>query len=356
MARDIREGAPVSRRSIIRLGSALAVGTLVLTACTDSGSGTDTGSAAGAGTKLTTVTFALDFMPNPTHNGLAYAMQKGLFAKEGIKLNILPVGSTASDALISAGQADAGFTSNYATALTSVSAGAPLKAIFSAMPHDPSAITVLNSSGITSPAQLAGKTYGGYGSKLELALINSMIAKAGGHGKVKQVVLQVGSTEALKTKKVDVAVTWPDQEYDFAQSGMKYTRFLPADYGLPEASGLLMLGGNSFLQKSPDVARGLVKAMAEGYKAAIADPKAANEALIAQFPNANISAKLATYVSSREAKGMVNPYGPIGTQSVQIWQTYADWMIKQGILTGADGKPLKSIDVKSLVTNSYLPK
>lgn len=356
MTRNTREGAPVSRRSVIRLGSALTVGALVLTACTDSGSGNDAGSVAGAGSKLTTVTFALDFLPNPTHNGLAYAMQKGLFAKEGIKLKILPVGSTASDALISAGQAEAGFTNNYATALTSASAGAPLKAIFSAMPHDPSAVTVLTSSGITSPAQLAGKTYGGYGSKLELAMINAMIANAGGHGKVKQVVLQVGSTEALKTRKVDVAATWPDQEYDFAQSGVKYTRFLAADYDLPEASGLLTLAGNSFLQKSPALARGLVKALSEGYQAAIDDPQAANEALIAQFPNAHIDSKLATYVSSREAKDLLNPYGAIGTQSLKGWQTYADWMIKQGILTGADGKTLKNIDVKSLVTNSYLPK
>ncbi|MFJ5306926.1 ABC transporter substrate-binding protein [Streptomyces sp. NPDC088350] len=310
----------------------------------------------GAGSKLTTVTFALDFLPNPTHNGLAYAMQKGLFAKEGIKLKILPVGSTASDALISAGQADAGFTSNYGSALTSVSAGAPLKAIFSAMPHDPSAFTVLASSGITSPTQLAGKTYGGYGSKLEPAMINAMIANAGGHGEVKQVVLQVGSTEALKSRKVDVAATWPDQEYEFAQSGVKYTRFLAADYDLPEASGLLMLAGNSFLQKSPAVARGLVKALSEGYRAAIDHPKAANEALIAQFPNAHIDPKLATYVSSREAKDLLNPYGPVGTQSIKHWQAYADWMIKQGALSGPDGKNLKTVDVKSFVTNSYLPK
>ncbi|MGW1785366.1 ABC transporter substrate-binding protein [Streptomyces sp. NPDC002143] len=356
MARNTREGAPVSRRSALRLGSALAVGTLVLTACTDSGSGKDTGSGKVDGSGLTTVTFALDFMPNPTHNGLAYAIQKGLFAKEGIKLDILPVGSTASDALMSAGQADAGFTSNYATALTSAAAGAPLKAIFSAMPHDPSAITVLKSSGITSPAQLGGKTYGGYGSKLELAMINSMITNAGGSGKVKQVVLQVGSTEALKTRKVDVAVTWPDQEYEFTQSGVKYTSFLAADYDLPEASGLLMLAGDSFLKKSPELARGLVKAMSEGYQAAIDDPKAANEALMAQFPDANINAKVADYVSSREAKNLLNPYGPVGTQSVQHWQAYGDWMIKQGILAGADGKPLKKIDVSSLVTNSYLPK
>ncbi|MEU5345397.1 MULTISPECIES: ABC transporter substrate-binding protein [unclassified Streptomyces] len=354
MARNTRVGAPLSRRSALRLGSALAVGALTLTACSDSGSGDDAGS--GTKSKLTTVTFALDFLPNPTHSGLAYAMQKGLFEKQGIKLKILPVGSTASDALISAGQADAGFTSNYATALTTVAAGAPLKAIFSAMSQDPSAVTVLKSSGITSPAQLAGKVYGGYGSPLEIAIINAMITDAGGKGKVKPVVLQVGSTDALKTKKVDMAVTWPDQEYNFAQSGVKYKSFVSTDYGVPQVSGLLTLASNSFLQKDPEVARGLVKALSEGYQGAIDDPKGATKALMAQFPNANINEKVADYVSTREAKSLLNPYGPIGTQSVKKWQTYADWMIEQGVLAGPNGKPLKKFDATSLVTNAYVPK
>ncbi|WP_405876536.1 ABC transporter substrate-binding protein [Streptomyces sp. NBC_00005] len=348
MARNTREGAPVSRRSVIRLGSSLAVGALVLTACSDTGNTEKTASG------LTTVTFALDYLPGATHNGLAYAMQKGLFAKEGIKIKILPVGTTPSDALIGTGKAQFGFTSSYASALTDLAAGMSVKSIFLAMPHDPSAISVLASSGITSPAGLAGKTYGGYGTPMELALVNSMIAKAGGHGAVKQVVLSVGSIEALKSKKVDAASTWPDDDYTATQDGTKFTKFQPTDYGVPANSGVLVLANNSYAQKNPKIARGLAKALREGYQAAIDDPKAANAALAAQFPS--INRKLVDFTTGAQAKDMVNSDGPVGTQSVQKMQAYADWMIKMGVLTGAGGKALKSFDVTPFVTNTYLPK
>lgn len=350
MTRHTREGAPVSRRSALRLGSALAVGSLVLTACSGTGSADTAAGASG----LTTVTFALDYLPGATHNGLAYAMRKGLFAKEGIKIKILPVGTTPSDALIGTGQAQFGFATSYATALTDFAAGIPVKSIFLAMPHDPSVISVLTSSGITSPAGLAGKTYGGYGSSTELATVNEMIAKAGGHGKVKQVVLSVGSVEALKSGKVNVAGTWPDDDYTASQDGTGFTKFQPTDYGVPVNSGVLVLANNSYAQKNPEIAAGLAKALREGYQAALDDPRAANAALKAQFPSVN--PKLVAFTAKAQAKDMVNQDGPVGTQSVKRWQTYADWMVKMGVLTGADGKALKSFDVKPFVTNSYLPK
>ncbi|WP_329213848.1 ABC transporter substrate-binding protein [Streptomyces sp. NBC_01485] len=351
MARNTRVGAPVSRRSALRLGSALAVGAFVLTAC--SGSGSDDAESA-TGSHLTTVTFALDYLPGAAHNGLAYAIQKGLFEKEGIKVKILPIGSSAADTLIASGQAQVGFTGSIGSAVTDFASGAPVKSIFMVMPGDPSGLTVLKSSGITSPGKLAGKVYGGYGSPAELALVNAMIKNDGGKSKAKQVVLSVGSTEALKARKVDVAATWPEQEYEFTQSGVKFTKFEPTDYGVAAASGLLLLANNSFLEKSPDVARGLTKALREGYQAAIADPKAANAALAAQF--SDINPKLVDYVTASETKDMVNPDGPVGTQSVQKSQAYSDWMIEQGVLAGADGKLLKSFDVKPYVTNDYLPK
>ena len=54
--------------------------------------------------------------------------------------------------------------------------------------NDTTAIVSLASSGITSPAQLDGKKYAGYGARLEIKIIEQMIKNCGGKGVVTMVV------------------------------------------------------------------------------------------------------------------------------------------------------------------------
>lgn len=341
-----------ARRPLVQAATVFAVGSLVLTGCSSSGKSADAQNAAANG--LTTVTLALDYFPNAEHNGLAYAMQEGLFKKQGIQVKIVPFASTAAETLVAAGKADIGFSGNIGSAELTFASGTAAKAIFTLVPRQQAVVAVMASSGITRPAQLAGKTYGGYGTPAEAIMINQMIKDDGGTGTSKQVTLSIGSAQALAAKQVDAAGLYPDDLYQDQQEGKKVTSWNPSDYGIPDSGGLQVIATDSWLKANPKVARGFVAALAEGEKVAIDSPTVADAALEKQF--SGINAALTDYVATYYAKNLLsNPDGPLGTLNVKTWQAYADWMIKNGLMVDSAGKKVTSFEAASFVTNEYLP-
>ncbi|CUR56723.1 putative NMT1/THI5-like protein [metagenome] len=355
MFRTALERPRTSRRSAVCLAATLATISLGLTACGDNE--TDAAHGSTSGTKeLTKVTFAMDYLPSTNHNGLAYAMQEGLFEAQGIDLELIPYVDALSDTVIAAGRAETGFSGDGETAMTTFAAGGDMKVIFSGQPHASPVVAALASSGIESPADFAGKTYGGYGLESEKVALEVMMQNDGATGEVDQAVLSVGSTEALKSKQVDLTRLWPEHLYDFDKAGIELNTFEYQDYGIPEGSGPAVMARNDFLEAHDDLAHGLVAALQEGYQMAIDDPAAANAALIAQFPELKTNTDLVDFTSEIYAEDIyANPYGPTGTTSVAQWQAFADYMAENDLLADEGGKVLTSFDPAPYITNDYLP-
>ncbi|MDJ0012235.1 ABC transporter substrate-binding protein [Rhodococcus erythropolis] len=344
----------VGRGSTARMAVALGAAALVMSACS---AGADADSDESG---LQTVTLAMDYLPNAMHGGLAYAMQEGLFADQGIKVKLISYnGSTTGEPIVASGKADLAIGQNAAVDINFFGTGAPVKSIFVISPGSPTHISVLKSSGITSPAQLSGKTYGGFGSTIEEAIVNQMIETDGGKDPIKQVVLNVGTYEALKAGKVDTTVTYPDMDFQFATDGVDIVRFKQSDYGVPKPvmAVSMLLANNDFLVKNPDLARGFTTALQRGYEKAIEDPAAVTASVLAQFPDANLNEELTLDSAKVMAESSFpNPDGPIGAQSVEQTQVAADWMAGRGLLVDPDGKAVTSFDVSPYITNDYLPK
>ncbi|CUR56734.1 exported hypothetical protein [metagenome] len=348
----------VSRRPALQLAAALTALPLALTACGGDAteSGTDpTGTTA---SELTTVTFALGYLPVAGDNGFAYAMREGLFEEQGIKIKIVPFNGTATETLVASGQVDLGFGGGIQAGLTAFATDVPITSIFAAGQRDTTFIGALTSSGITEPADFVGKIYGGYGSPAEEAVLNTMIENDGGTGEVKQVALEVGATEALKADQVDLAVMYTDYAYDFDKAGVEYNRIYPQEFGVPDQEQFNVVAGNDWLDEHPDLAKGLVAALQEGYQVAIDDPAAANAALLAEFPELNANADQVAFVNEFNAKELwPNPDGLlVGTQDLDMWQENADWMAEHGLLADVDGDSLSTFDPTPFVTNEYLPE
>jgi len=108
------------------------------------------------------VRLALDWTPNTDHTGFYVAQAKGWYAAAGVVLQILPYTSDAPETLMGAGQADCGIS--FQDSLTfAAAAGVPIKSVMAILQHTASAIAVLQTSSITRPKQLDGKTYAGFG-------------------------------------------------------------------------------------------------------------------------------------------------------------------------------------------------
>jgi len=340
-----RTSARVARRLGPVVALALAAGSL--TAC-----GSDADSDGESGT--TTITFALSYLPDPYLNGLAYAMQEGLFEDAGIEVELLPFGSTSSDSLVASGQAQFGNTVDVRSALLAQATGMPVTSLMALYQHTPYQLTVLADSGIERPADLAGGTYGGFGSPFELAVVDQMIAGDGGEGTAEEVVLSAAAYQALSAGRVDTTLSYPGDLFALEQAGEEITTFDTTAYGVPDAAATLLIGNDAFIEDHPEVTAKFVQALQAGYEVALDDPAAANAALAAQFPG-EVDDAVTDYVSELQNSSFYPPAeGSFGTQSAEMWQANADWMVEQGLLVDESGDPVESFDVDGLFTNEYL--
>lgn len=341
--------SPLAR--LIKVGGVIAAASLLLSACSATGD-----AAEPAADGLTHVTFALSYLPDTSLNGLTYAQENGLFADAGLDVEILPWGSSTPESLVAAGEADFGFATDIRTALLAMASGAELTSLMAVYQHTPYVLTTLEDAGYTRPADLAGKLYGGFGSPMELAVVNDMIAADGGTADAESVTLSVAAFDALASDRVDTVLSFPGDLYALEQNGTPVSTWESTDFGVPEGYASLVISNNDFIKKSPDVVSGFVEAFQAGYIAALADPDAANDTVKAAYPD-DLDPAVVQYVSDIQTKSLyVSADGIVGSQDADIWQQNADWLIDEGILAGDDGSPLTEFDTSALFTNDYLVK
>ncbi|HEU5331754.1 MAG TPA: ABC transporter substrate-binding protein [Actinocrinis sp.] len=347
-----RSSAP--RKAVAAALAVLAVGAAA--ACSSS-SGASSGSPAG-GPSLTPVTLALDWTPNTNHTGIFAAQQLGYFRDAGIDLKIVPYGSTAPETLVSTHKADFGIS--YQDGLTEAAAtGGDITSVYAVTQKTDVVIGVRADSGITSPKQLDGKTYAGYGSPLETPMLTYVIKHAGGTGTFKNVTLNTDAYQALYAGQADFALPEPTWEVIQAKLvGKPLRTFDLSDYGFPAIYSALIASSHQYLGAHGDLAKKFIAAVQKGYEYAAAHPADAANLLIKA--NESVLGAQKDLVGQSAALEAAQYYkdadGKIGVQSDERWKALTDFLYQNGILTDAAGKPLaKEPDVATLYTNAYLP-
>ncbi|MFF3847806.1 ABC transporter substrate-binding protein [Streptomyces sp. NPDC002328] len=338
------------RRSLL---SAIAATSLlaVTTACSaDSSAATKDG--------LTTVTLALDWTPNTNHTGIYVAQAEGWFEDAGIDLKIVPYGSTAPETLIAAHKADFGIS--YQEGVTTArAAGADITSVYAVTQKTNVTIAVrADRGGISSPRDLDGKTYAGFGAPYEKPLLKTVIQNAGGKGDFRQITLNTSAYAALYAGKADFAMPMPTWEGLEAElSGKPLKNFQLSDYGFPAIYSTLVASSDRFLKKNPAVARKFLAAVDKGYRYAAQHPDKAADLLISQNRSVLTNTELVKKSEALLAKEYYKTAdGTIGVQSAERWQAFADFEYKAGLLVDANSKKLtKAPDASEFFTNDYLP-
>src|SRR4051794_29805006 len=141
---------------------ALALVTSLLTSC---GGGGDPGGATSAPThEPRALTLQLDWYPNADHVGLYAALDRGLYRDRGLDVTFRPP-SDVSDSirLVAAGRADVGIS--YEPELVyAQQKHVPVVAVAALVPRALNSIIARRGEGITTPADLRGRTVGVDGS------------------------------------------------------------------------------------------------------------------------------------------------------------------------------------------------
>ena len=304
------------------------------------------------------VTIALDWTLNTNHVGLIAARDRGLYEDAGLAVEILPFSDTSSTALLASGVADFA----YMTSLGFMSAragGADIVALWATMQHETGRL-VYNSDNeeISRPADLSGKTYAGFGSAWEDALISTMIENDGGEPDYDTVTLGTGAYEALAAGAVDFTLevaTW--EGVNSKLLGRNQSSFTYADYGIPDQQNGYIGTRTEFLQKNPELVEAFMTATQAGYEWAVAHPEEAAELLIASgdFPNpALVHGSMDRIVEGSFLQDGETPVGQIdGDRFAQM----ARFLFESGVLESPEGEPLEwPGDVSDWFDQSWMAK
>lgn len=270
------------RTRLLAAGAAASMA-LGLAACGSNSGDSDSGS--GGGKKA--VSLMLNWYPYGEHAPLYYGQQQGIFGKYGIDLTIKPgQGSTKTVQAVGSGQVDYGWADTPAV-LANVDKGVPVKSLGVFLQTTPSSVQVYKDSGITQPSDLAGKTIAVSAGDAPTTMFPTYLKMAGvDPSAVKTQNLDpAGKIAAVLSGKVDGLIGFAhDQGPTIAsKSGKEMTYLRYSDVGLNYFSTGL-IAPTKALEKDPETANNLFKAISESFAAAQKDPEAAVKSMAGKDP------------------------------------------------------------------------
>ncbi|MGE7370132.1 ABC transporter substrate-binding protein [Neorhizobium sp. NPDC001467] len=304
------------------------------------------------------VKVALDWTPNTNHIGLFVARDKGFYAEAGLQVEILPYTDTSAGTLVANRVADFGVIGSIGL-FTQHSAGADLIGVYAIVQHETGRVVFkADRDDIKSPKDLDGKTYGGFGSDWENALLGAMIRHDGGKGEFQTVTLGTSAYQALANGSVDFTLevyTWEGVQAEL--EGLKQKAFRYADYGVPDEHTALLGSNRAFLDANPDTARAFLQATRRGYAFAVDHPDEATDLLIA----ANRDALTDRPLVRASLQALIDGYylrrqdGVVGTMEAAKMEAIGDYLFNAKILKDGNGGTLEARpDATRYFTNEIL--
>jgi NitT/TauT family transport system substrate-binding protein len=262
---------------------AAAAAMLALAGC--GGSNTESGSAAEGSNSPTTL--MLNWYPYGEHAPFYYGVQKGIFAKHGIELQIdAGQGSTKTVQAIGSKQADFGWADTPAV-LSNIDKGVDVKSVGVFLQTTPSAVQVFADSGIETPQDLAGRTIAVSAGDAPTTTFPIYLQKVGvPKDQVTQQSLDAaGKMAAMLSGRVDGLIGFAhDQGPTVANKSGREVRYLRySDAGLNFYSNGL-IANTATIGDNPELVQSMVDATSEAFASAAADPEGAVAAMAGKDP------------------------------------------------------------------------
>ena len=236
--------------------------------------GGESGPAGQSPEAPTRATLILDFVPNAVHAGIYRAIAAGYYEEEGIELQVRTPSSTTDTArLLVAGRAEFGLMDGLDLG-GQVSEGRPLRAVMAVLRRPAGGLVTLASSGIESPAGLAGKTVGETGAPSDRAVFETMVEYSGGDPAASELVaIGFGGVQALVAGRIAAFTGYVPADSTAVEAKGFPTRSFPFDrFGGPSYPGLVAATSTEVATERPGLVRGFVRATVRGYRDALRDP------------------------------------------------------------------------------------
>lgn len=319
----------------------------VLAAC--GSKDTDSSVAKGGDQELRKIKMVLDWTPNTNHTGLYVAQSKGYFKEQGLDVEIIQPASGSSETMVASGEVPFGI-SVQENITQARSQNVPIVSIAAVIQHNTSGFAAPVSKNIKSPKDFEGKTYGGWGSPVEAAVMRSIMDSVGADfDQVKNV--NIGNADFFTAVKRDIDFAWIYYAWTGVEAELRnepvdmiYVNEFSdqLDYYTP-----VIATNEKTIKEDPELVKAFMAAVSKGYEYAIENPEDAANILLQAVPDLDKELVMASqkWLSPKYKEDAAR----WGEQKREVWEGYMNWMTDNQLLES-------KIDVDQAFTNEFLPQ
>jgi putative hydroxymethylpyrimidine transport system substrate-binding protein len=290
-------------------------------------------------------TLVLDFTPNAVHTGIYAAIARGLDRAHGVSLHVIvPSASTDSISLLAARRVDFAILDIHDLAIAR-ERGTPLVGIMAIVQRPLSA--VIAAPTVRTPTQLEGQTVGITGVPSDTAVLDSIVAGAGGDPRrLHTITIGFDAVADLLAGRVAGATAfWNDEGVTLQRDRPGFHVFRVDQYGAPPYPELVVCTTEAELRSDPAFAQAVVSALVAGYRFTLAEPAQAAkdlEGLVQGLDPTLVVAQLhALLPAFRDAHGRVGALDPA------VLAGWAAWEARFGIVS-------KRPDVSAMFDSAFV--
>ncbi len=281
------------------------------------------------------LTLMLDYLPNPDHVGLYQSLADGALADAGLEVEVqTPSDPAAPLKLLQARKVDLAI-SYEPELLIARDKGLPLVSVAAIAQAPLTSLMTLDRRGVSGPADLRGGRVGTAGIPYQSEYLTTILRTAGvPRDSVKEVNVGFNLVPAMLSRRVDATLGafWNVEGVQLQREGKRPKIFRMEELGVPTYDELIVVAREDTLADRGDEVRAFVQALARGYEATRADPRAATEALVSAAPDLDEGFALASVRASLPIFFPADETKPWGWQDAREWDAYGRWMFENGLL------------------------
>jgi len=292
------------------------------------------------------VTVLLDWTPNTNHSGIYAAIEEGYYEENNLNVEIVEASGSVVQ-MVAAGQADFGIS--YQEEVTYARANdIPILSIAAIIQNNTSGFASLKEKGIETPADFEGKSYGGWGSPVEEAMIKALMDDYNADFAEVDIVT-TGEVDSLIVIEREADFAWiyygwtgieaelKGMELNFIELGKEK---IALNYYTP-----VIVTGENLAENDPKLVERFLEATAKGYRLAIDEPDRAADHLLTHAP------ELDEALVRASQKWLADQYQADaetwGIQEFETWEKYARWLYQYDLLEELP-------EMKEAFTNQFL--
>ncbi len=295
------------------------------------------------------ITIVLDWVPNTNHTGIYVARDRGYYSEAGLEAEIVQPTEGGSADLIAAGKGEFGISyQEQVTYARTASPSLPVVAIAAILPHNTSGFASMKEKNIVSPKDFENKTYGGWGSPVEDAMLRELMEKYNADFS-KLSIVNIGASDFITSVQRDVDFSWIYYGWDGIASEVKnfeinFMLLQDFDERLDFYTPTIIISEETLAAKK-ELVKKFLDATRKGYIYAIENPDESAEILLKNAP------ELDREIVLRSQQYLSSKYMPEnrkwGYMEEKIWKNFSEWMFENELIT-------QKLDYKNAYTNEFL--